>query len=327
MTDCPETLMEAVRYFADLDVCNEYMKRIKWGGNAIVCPVCGAKGERIGEITTRRMLRCKDCRKQFSHKVGTIFEDSPLGLDKWFVAVWSIANCKNGISSHELARALGVTQKTAWFMLHRIRKAMELLPPADDADKFGGPTEADATYVGGLAENMHKHVKAKKITGRGGTNKTIVHGVLQRGEAEGEISQVRAEVVAADDGERLIPHVRRNVRFGAEVFTDAARAYSDLYATHLHKAVDHSVEYVAGNVHTNGMENFFSLLKRGLRGTYVAVAPYHLFRYVAEQVFRFNERATDDGGRFLLALQMVVGKRLTWRLLTAQDDAGFMGIT
>ena len=326
-TDCPETLMAAVRYFADLDVCNAYMKKIKWGGNVIVCPACGAKGERIGEITTRRMLRCKDCRKQFSHKVGTIFEDSPLGLDKWFVAVWSIANCKNGISSHELARALGVTQKTAWFMLHRIRKAMELLPPSDDSDKFDGPTEADATYVGGLSANMHKHVREKKITGRGGTNKTIVHGVLQRGEAEGEISQVRAEVVAADDGERLIPHVRRNVRFGAEVFTDAARAYSELYSTHLHKAVDHSVEYVAGNVHTNGMENFFSLLKRGLRGTYVAVAPYHLCRYVAEQVFRFNERATDDGGRFLLALQMVVGKRLTWRLLTAQDDAGFMGIT
>lgn len=164
MTDTPASLIEAVRYFADLDAYNEYMKRIKWGGNAIVCPTCGAKGERIGEIATRRMLRCKNCRKQFSHKVGTIFEDSPLGLDKWFVAVWCIANCKNGISSHELGRALGVTQKTAWFMLHRIRKAMELLPPADDTDKFDGPTEADATYVGGLAANMHKHVREKKIT-------------------------------------------------------------------------------------------------------------------------------------------------------------------
>ncbi len=203
--NCPQSLLEAARYFADLDVCNEYMKRIKWNGGVITCPHCGAKGERIGEITTRRMLRCKDCRKQFSHKVGTIFEDSPLGLDKWFVAVWAIANCKNGISSHELARAIGVTQKTAWFMLHRIRKAMELLPPDDD--KFVGPAEADATYLGGAAANMHKKVRKKKITGRGGVDKTIVHGVLQRANGEGEVSQVRAAVVGDDAGARLLPEV------------------------------------------------------------------------------------------------------------------------
>jgi len=323
--DCPKTLLEAARYFADLDVCNEYMRRIKWPGGVITCPACGAKGERIGEIATRRMLRCKDCRKQFSHKVGTIFEDSPLGLDKWFVAVWAIANCKNGISSHELGRAIGVTQKTAWFMLHRIRKAMELAEP-DDAGKFGGTIEADATYVGGKAANMHKHVREKKIKGRGAIGKAIVHGVLQRAESDDEISQVRAAVVGSDDGARLLPEVRRNVRYGAQVFTDEARAYSDLCLTHLHAAVDHSVAYVDENVHTNGMENFWSLLKRGLGGTYIAVAVYHLFRYVAEQVFRFNERATDDAGRFMLALQMVAGKRLTWRVLTAQGDAGFMGI-
>ena len=119
----PKTLLQAARYFADLDVCEEFMREIKWLGNEPVCPACGST--RIGEIKTRRLLRCKDCRKQFSSKVGTIFEDSPLGLDKWFVAVWAIANCKNGISSHELGRTLGVTQRTAWFMLHRIRVAME----------------------------------------------------------------------------------------------------------------------------------------------------------------------------------------------------------
>lgn len=324
MKDCPQTLLEAARYFADLNVCNEYMRRIKWPNGTIVCPHCGAKGERIGEIATRHMLRCKDCRKQFSHKVGTIFEDSPLGLDKWFVAVWAIANCKNGISSHELARAIGVTQKTAWFMLHRIRAAMEI----DDGGKFDGPVEADATYVGGAAANMHKKKREKKITGRGAVNKTIVHGVLQRDQGEGEISQVRAAVVGSDDSNRLLPEVRANVRYGSEVYTDEARAYNDLALTHIHKAVDHSVGYVRENViHTNGLENFWSLLKRGLQGTYVAVAPYHLSRYVVEQVFRFNERATDDAGRFLLALHSVVDKRLTWRLLTNQDDAGFMGIT
>lgn len=324
MKDCPQTLLEAARYFADLNVCNEYMRRIKWPNGTITCPHCGAKGERIGEIATRHMLRCKDCRKQFSHKVGTIFEDSPLGLDKWFVAVWAIANCKNGISSHELSRAIGVTQKTAWFMLHRIRKAMEI---ADGGGKFDGPVEADATYIGGKAANMHKAKREKKIKGRGAVNKTIVHGVLQRDQSEGEISQIRASVVGADDAARLLPEVRGNVRYGTEVYTDAAGAYGDLCLTHIHKAVDHSVGYVRENViHTNGLENFWSLLKRGLQGTYVAVAPYHLCRYVAEQVFRFNERATDDAGRFLIALHCVVDKRLTWRLLTGQEDAGFMGL-
>jgi transposase-like protein len=127
----PKTLLDAVRYFSDLEVCENYMREIRWAGNPPVCVHCG--GMRIGEIKTRHLMRCKDCRRQFSSKVGTIFEDSPLGLDKWFVAVWAIANCKNGISSHELGRAIGVTQRTAWFMLHRIRKAMECAGP----DKFG----------------------------------------------------------------------------------------------------------------------------------------------------------------------------------------------
>ncbi len=138
MNDAQQTLLEAVRYFSDLDTCNAYMQRIKWPDGKIVCPKCGAKGDRIGEIATRKMLRCKDCRCQFSHKVGTIFEESPLGLDKWFVAVWCVANHKNGISSHELARAIGVRQPSAWFMLHRIREAMRCEEFTPD-DKFDGP--------------------------------------------------------------------------------------------------------------------------------------------------------------------------------------------
>lgn len=319
---CPKTLLEAARYFADRDVCEAYMRKIKWPDGKITCPNCGATGERIGEIKTRHMLRCKDCRKQFSHKVGTIFEDSPLGLDKWFVAVWSIANCKNGISSHELGRAIGVTQKTAWFMLHRIRKAMDIA----DSGEFGGPSEADTTYVGGEAKNMHKHKREKKIKGRGAVGKAIVHGVLQRAQGEGEVSQVRAAVMPADDANRLLPDIRRKVRAGARVFTDAASVYSELCFTHLHKTVDHSTTYVVGEVHVNGMENFWSLLKRALRGTYVAVAPYHLHRYVAEQEFRFNERIVNDADRFLTVLGNIVGKRLTYRVLAGIDSAGFMGI-
>lgn len=322
MTDTPQTLLEAVRYFSDRETCEAYMRKIRWPSGTIVCPECGAKGKRIGEIATRHMLRCKDCRKQFSHKGGTIFEDSPLGLDKWFVAVWSIANCKNGISSHELARALGVTQKTAWFMLHRIRKAMDV----GDLDKFDGPSEADTTYVGGKAANMHKDRRERVIRGRGAVGKTAVHGILDRG-GDKRASYVRADVIGSEDAQVLLPAVRRNVRYGAHVFTDAAHAYGDLCFTHLHQSIDHSIAYARGVIHTNGLENFWSLLKRALRGTYVAVAPFHLRSYVAEQAFRFNTRKSGDGGRFEAAMDGVIGKRLTWRILTGKDDAGFMTLT
>lgn len=315
----PETLLAAVRYFSDREVCEQYMREIRWAGGKPICPACGS--EEIGDIASRHTMQCKACRKQFSDKVGTIFEDSPLGLDKWFVAVWSVANCKNGISSHELGRAIGVTQRTAWFMLHRIRKAME----CDSFDKFNGPIEADTTYVGGAAANMHDDRREKVIRGRGAVGKTPVHGILQR-RREGQPSQIRAIVLASDDGDSLVSDVRRNVRHGAQVYTDEARAYSELADTHLHVAIDHSVSYVIAGMGTNGVENFWSLLKRTLGGTYVAVAPFHLFRYVAEQVFRFNARKWTDGQRFRAVLAQVFGRRLTYRFLAGVDDAGFMGL-
>lgn len=317
--EIPKTLMQAVRYFADPDICERYMRSIKWPDGKITCPACGS--DRIGEVKTRRLIRCKDCRKQISAKVGTIFEDSPLGLDKWFVAVWAIANCKNGISSHELARALGIRQPSAWFMLHRIRAAMKV----GGLDKFDGPAEADTTYVGGEARNMHASRREKKIKGRGAVGKAIVHGVLQR-TTETQCSQVRVDVLGSDDAQRLVPAIRRHVRVGADVYTDAARGYLDIALTHWHKVIDHSIAYAVGIVHTNGMENFWSLFKRTIKGTYIGVAPFHLSRYAAEQAFRFNERLQDDAGRFLTVLRNVVGKRLTYRVLTAQDDAGFMGL-
>lgn len=322
MSDTPRSLIEAVRYFSDLAVCEAYMRKIKWPEGGPVCPNCGAKGKRIGEIKTRNMLRCKDCRKQIYSKVGTIFEDSPLGLDKWFVAVWAIANCKNGISSHELGRALGVTQKTAWFMLHRIRKAMEV----GGLDKFDGPSEADTTYIGGKAANMHQSRRERVILGRGAVGKTAVHGILQRGD-EKQTSYVRADVIGGEDANVLLPAVRRNVRYGVNVFTDAAHAYGELCFTHLHQTIDHSIAYARGVIHTNGLENFWSLLKRSLGGTYIAVAPFHLQRYVAEQAFRFNARKSGDGGRFEAAMAGTIGKRLTYRELAGVDDAGFMTLS
>lgn len=320
MCETPKTLLEAVRYFSDIDTCEAYLRELRWPDGKPICESCGS--ERIGEVKTRRLLRCKDCRKMIYAKKGTIFEDSPLGLDKWFVAIWSIANCKNGISSHELARAIGVNQKSAWFMLHRIRAAME----AAEGGKFDGPTEADTTYVGGKAANMHKSKRERVIKGRGSVGKTPVHGVLQRTNLA-EPSRVHAIVLGREDADAMLSHVHRNVRRGAEVYTDEARVYGDLVRTHAHEAIDHSREYVRGLVHTNGLENFWSLFKRTINGTYVAIAPFHLFRYVAEQTERFNNRRMTDAQRFRDVLSRVFGRRLTWRVLTGVDGAGFMTLT
>lgn len=223
----PQTLLEAVRHFTDLDVCHEYMIGVKWP-NGVVCPKCESAD--VGRIATRRMLKCRACGKQFSSKVGTIFEDSPLGLDKWFVGVWCIANAKNGISSCELARALGVRQKSAWFMLHRIRAAME----TGTFGKMNGTVESDETFVGGKAINMHAKRRAKVITGRGAVGKAIVHGLLERG-TEDNPSQVRASVVLDTEATSLLPNVLANVEEGATIYTDAHLAYSGLVRRWIHK--------------------------------------------------------------------------------------------
>ncbi|MEX0704851.1 MAG: IS1595 family transposase [Planctomycetales bacterium] len=302
--ETPKTLIEAVRFFSDIDACNQYMAGIKWPDGKIICPHCG--GDRIGEIKTRRMLRCKDCRKQFSYKVGTIFEDSPLGLDKWFVAVWCVTNDKNGISSYELHRALGVTQKSAWHMLHRIRLAMQ----DGSFTKMEGTVEADETFVGGKAKNMHKAKRSAKITGRGAVGKAIVQGVLQRGH------RIIAGVVGNTKRRTLQPNVREVVEPGSTIYTDALKSYEGLEDVYLHETIDHAREYVRGSVHTNGMENFWSLLKRCINGTYISVMPWHLGRYVDEQAFRYNEREKDDAGRFDEVMGRTVGKRLTYAEVT-----------
>jgi transposase-like protein len=317
----PETLLEAVRHFSDLEVCHQYMLALKWPDGTPRCPKCG--GDNIGTIATRRLLKCRPCKKQFSAKTDTIFEDSPLPLSSWFVAVWLIANTKNGTSSCELARALGVTQKTAWFMLHRIRVAMR----TGSFRKLTGVVESDETFIGGASANMHKHVRERKIKGRGASGKAIVHGLLERGDKIAEtLSQVRASVVPNTEAETLMPEIVRNVDRDAILCTDAASSYGGIGSRYIHQFIDHATAYVRGKVHVNGMENFWSLLKRMLHGTYVAVAPFHLFRYVDEEAWRFNERGMGDGGRFNLVMQGVLGRRLTYRQLCAIGDSGFMGI-
>lgn len=299
----PQTLIEAVRFFSDIDKCNEYMASIKWPDGKIVCPKCGS--ENVGKIETRKMLKCQACKKQFSYKVGTIFKDSPIGLDKWFVAVWSVTNCKNGVSSYELHRALGVTQKTAWFMLHRIRLAMQ----EGSFQKLEGTVESDETFVGGKAKNMHRSVRAEKINGRGPIGKAVVHGVLERG------GRIIEGVVKDQKKTTLQPRIRDAVVPGSTVYTDDLRSYDGLSNEFIHDVVDHAKEYVRGDVHTNSIENFWSLLKRCINGTYISLMPWHLVRYVDEQVFRFNERKGTDAERFDEVMFRIAGKRLTYTAL------------
>ena len=303
----PTNLIEAVRHFANLDVCTEFVANLRWPSGP-VCPRCGSVEHSY--LTTRRLWKCKGCKKQFSVKLGTIFEDSPLGLDKWLPAIWLIANSKNGISSHELGRAVGTTQKSAWFMLHRIRLAMQ----TGTFDKLDGAVEVDETFIGGKARNMHKHVRARKITGTGGKDKTIVLGVLERG------GQVRGTVVADRTRSTLDSYVRENVEAGSAVYTDALKSYASLSDSYEHGTIDHAEKYVEGQVHTNGIENFWSLLKRGLNGTYISVEPYHLFRYLDERMYAFNNREASDLGRFAGVLSAVSGRRLTWLEVTGKLD-------
>lgn len=299
--ELPGTLLEAVRYFTDLDVANDFLASIRWP-NGPTCPRC--LGLEHSYLTTRRLWKCKACKRQFSVKVGTIFEDSALGLDKWLPAVWLTANSKNGISSHELARSLGITQKSAWFMLHRIRLAMQ----TGSFDRISGTFEVDETYVGGKAANMHQVARERRITGRGYTGKSGVQGARHR-----ESRTVRAEVMT---GEPLAANVAKWVEPGSVIYTDDASAYRGLSESYLHSSVVHDAEYVRGAVSTNGIENFWSLLKRGIHGTYVSVDPRHLSRYVDERLFTYNLRDLTDLGRFSAVLGAVAGRRLTYSALT-----------
>jgi transposase-like protein len=309
----PKTLIEAIRHFADPDVTHNLMVSLRWP-NGVHCPTCGRTDVRF--ISTRRMWECKEKhpKRQFSSKVGTIFEDSPLGLDKWFAGIWMIANCKNGISSYEMARDLGITQKSAWFMDHRIRLAMK----AGSIMKMDGEVEADETFIGGLSKNMHKARREKAIKGTGGAGKTIVMGIVRRKNKKSS-SKVKAVIINDASKETLHPIIRENVKPGSALYTDAWAAYRGLSDDYSHEVVDHAVEYVRGAVHTNGAENFWSLLKRTIKGTYVSVEAFHLGRYIDEQSFRFNEREDNNAGRFKTVLTSVIGKRLTYKALTTGE--------
>lgn len=308
----PQTLQEAIIYFSNPDNCLEYMVAHRWP-EGVECPTCGRKD--VSYLANQKKWQCKSghAKRQFTAKIGTIFEDSPLGLETWLPAVWIITTAKNGVSSCEIARSLGVTQKSAWFMLHRIRKAMQNGSMMKLGGKGGAGIEVDETFIGGKARNMHLHVKARRITGTGTKDKVAVIGILER---EGE---VRVSVVPSRKKKVLQAEVRKHVEAGSNVYTDLLLSYEGLETDYAHRVVDHAVEYVNGMIHTNGLENFWSLLKRGIGGTYVSVEPFHLFRYLDEQAFRYNNRKNkSDADRFSKVMSQVAGKRLTYAEVTGK---------
>ena len=308
MASEPTTLQEAILYFADPANCREYLSVRRWP-EGVTCPRCGSKDVLFLEKYNRWHCRAKHTAPQFTLKTGTIMEDSPVSLDKWMLAMWQIVNCKNGISSYEIHRAVGVTQKTAWFLDHRIRLALH----AGSFEKLSGYVEVDETFIGGKARNMHTEEKKRKIQGRRGPmGKAIVAAVLERG------GKVRAKVVDRRKKKDLQAFVREHVEPKSALYSDALKSYEGLAGEFLHQVIDHAEAYVDGQIHTNGLENFWSLLKRGIHGTYVSVEPYHLFRYVDEQAYRFNNRGITDGERFSMAVTGIVGKRVTFAELTGK---------
>lgn len=302
----PTTLQEAIKYFADSQRCLDFVIALRWP-HGPTCPRCQSQEYRF--LKTRSIWECKGCKKQYSVKVGTIFEDSAIKLDKWLCAIWMIVNAKNGVSSYEIARSLGVTQKTAWFMMHRIRLALQ---KGSIDRKLMGDVEADETYIGGEARNMHKDKQIKMLRNEGSFRKAVVIGMLER---KGE---VQTAMLNRASGKLIERSVREHVVPGSTLYSDQANAYVKVGREYAHKVINHAEEYVRGNVHTNSIENFWSLLKRGIKGTYVSVGPFHLFRYLDEQSFRFNTRKDNDQGRFMSALSSIQGKRVEYKDLIGQ---------
>ena len=316
----PKTLMDAIRYYSDEQVCIDTVAAMRWPEGKPVCPKCGtAEGNRKHYwLKNQKRWKCYACRKQFSVKVDSVFEDSPIGLDKWLVALWMLCNCKNGVSSHEISRELGIAQQHAWHMLHRLRLAL-----GESVEcKMGGngPVEIDETFIGPDPRKMHSKRREERYKALNARPKVPVMGMLDR-----ELRQIRAKVVPNVKRETLQNAILEQIEKGSTVYTDRAPGYDNLAAReYIHETVNHVEEYVRGQIHTQGIENFWSLLKRGLKGTYIAVEPFHLDRYIGEQVFRYNNRATKDNpltnsDRFALALSNIGGQRLTWNDLTGKE--------
>lgn len=298
--------------FTDADKARTHLEAVRWPDGPI-CPHCGVVDEATamqGKSHRKGLYKCKACRKPFSVTVGTVFERSKIPLNKWLLATHLMTASKKGMPAHQLHRMLGITYKSAWFMAHRIREAMR---PGGETGPLGGTgktVEADETFVGGKEKNRHKSKRAKKRLG-GNWGKETVFSLVER---EGQVRSVHTPSVTAAT---LLPILKAQLDHGTKLMTDDAGQYRHMHRDFDHEAVNHSAgEYVRGEAHTNTVEGYFSILKRGVTGTYHHVSQQHLKRYLAEFDFRYNERmglGVSDAQRADKALEGIGGKRLTYR--------------
>jgi len=292
-----KTLQDAFSYFSDPQNAVDYVVALRWP-EGVSCPTCGSKD--VTYLKKRYLYQChgKHPKRQFSPKVGTVMESSPISLGNWLIVSWMLACCRNGVSSYEIARTIGITQKSAWFMLHRLREAM-----TEKSISLQGEVEVDEAFIGGLSQNKHLRKRLKKEP------KQVVLGILERG------GRVATTIVPEATKEHIIPALKRRIEPGTVIYSDSSQIYNSV----AHGQVSHiSGRYVEGPIHTNGIENFFSTLKRTLKGTYIQVSPYHLPAYVSEQAFRYNHRKKivyTEAQRFGDVVVGGLGKRLTWNHL------------
>lgn len=286
------TLLELLKYFSSNKVCIDYLELLRWADGA-KCPYENCGHDKIFKFSNGKLYKCAKCKKQFSIKVGTIFEDSKIPLQKWYAAIYLITSHKKGISSIQLGKDIGVTQKTAWYMNHRVRHSLGW----DVEEKLSGICEADETFIGGKEGNKHKSKRTEGTQGRSVQTKTPIAGVVQRG------GKVIAKKVADTQGSTLRKFVNENVERGSQLHTDEWWGYKGLEKLFGHSVIKHNEkEYVNGNSHTNTMEGFWSLLKRGITGIYHSMSNKHLQKYVDEFVFRYNTRQLNEADRFNLML-------------------------
>ncbi len=312
-TTTPKTLLEAVTYFSDDAKCVEFLEKFLWESGKPCCPNCGS--DNVSKLNFRPAYRCREkgCMKSFSLKSVSIMNHSPLPITKWVPAIWFIINHKNGVSSCEVARALGITQKSAWHLCHRIRSVVS----NGSFEKMKGTIEIDETFIGGKEQFKHRlnNSSLQQWRDRQGSkkSKTVVMGMVERG------GEFRGAVVDTNGRKKMLPEIIANVAEGSTVYTDGLSAYDTLHTTFNHSKVDHGrKEYVRGDVHTNTIENFWSCFKRSIKGTYIQIASFHTDRYLDEQAFRFNYRKLTDAGRFEMAVGKIFGKRLPYSVLTGK---------
>lgn len=299
------SLVELTRMFPDDEAAERWFIKTRWPGG-VCCPKCDSLNVQVRKTRKPQPFRCRACRKDFSVKTGTLMQGSNIGLQKWAIAFYLSATNLKGVSSMKLHRDLGITQKSAWHMMHRIRETWR-----DNGGHFTGPVEADESYFGGKRKNMAKS-KREKMEGRGTAGKAIVAGLKDR-----ETNRVKAGVVASTDRETLQGFIRDNVKGGAKVYTDDHTSYQNMPGF-AHEAVKHSVgEYVRKQAHTNGVESFWAMLKRGYHGTYHKMSPKHLERYVTEFAGRHNQRPLDTIDQMSAMVTGMDHKRLRYKDLIA----------